>query len=248
MKFAPTFFFVDPWGYKGLSLALVNSVLKNWGCDCIFFFNYNRINMGMTNEVVREHMNVLFGDRRADAIREKLADLSPDEREVLIIEELSNALKEMGANYVLPFTFKSEQGTRTTHHLIFASKNFKGYAIMKDIMARESSGSDQGVPSFSYSAVPKHYQLQFELSRPLDDLEGTLLSEFAGQTLTMYRVYEQHNVGRPYVKANYKRVLTKMEAAGKVTTQPPADKRPKRKGEVTFADEVIVTFPGKAER
>ena len=37
MRLVPTFFFVDPWGYKGLSLALINSVLKNWGCDCIFF-------------------------------------------------------------------------------------------------------------------------------------------------------------------------------------------------------------------
>jgi three-Cys-motif partner protein len=39
MRLVPTFFFVDPWGYKGLSLALINSVLKNWGCDCVFFFN-----------------------------------------------------------------------------------------------------------------------------------------------------------------------------------------------------------------
>src|SRR5207248_10024637 len=41
-----TFLFVDPFGYKGLSLQLVNSVIKDWGCDCVFFFNYNRISMG----------------------------------------------------------------------------------------------------------------------------------------------------------------------------------------------------------
>ena len=29
MKLVPTLFFVDPWGYKGLSLRLVNSVLKD---------------------------------------------------------------------------------------------------------------------------------------------------------------------------------------------------------------------------
>ncbi len=29
----PTLLFVDPWGYKGLSVALVTSVLRNWGCD-----------------------------------------------------------------------------------------------------------------------------------------------------------------------------------------------------------------------
>ena len=33
MRLIPTLFFVDPWGYKGLSLRLVNSVVKDWGCD-----------------------------------------------------------------------------------------------------------------------------------------------------------------------------------------------------------------------
>ena len=56
MNLIPTLFFVDPWGYKGLSLRLVNSVLKDWGCDCLFFFNYNRINMGLKNPIVEEHM------------------------------------------------------------------------------------------------------------------------------------------------------------------------------------------------
>jgi three-Cys-motif partner protein len=37
INLVPTFFFVDPWGYKCLSLRLINSVLKNWGCDCVFF-------------------------------------------------------------------------------------------------------------------------------------------------------------------------------------------------------------------
>ncbi len=248
MKLIPTFFFVDPWGYKGLSLALINSVLKDWGCDCVFFFNYNRINMGLNNEAVREHMNVLFGESRADAIREKLSGLEPHEREGLIIEELSKALKEMGATYALPFTFKNEQGTRTTHHLIFATKNFKGYEIMKEIMARESSEQEQGVPSFEYSPASKNFPLLFDLSRPLDELEEILLKDFAGQKLTMEAVYERHNVGKRYVRANYKRALTNLEAAAKIKTDPPADERPERHGEVTFADSVVITFPRRANQ
>ena len=35
-KLLPTLFFVDPWGYKGLSLKLIDSALKDWGCDCVF--------------------------------------------------------------------------------------------------------------------------------------------------------------------------------------------------------------------
>ena len=141
MRMIPTLFFVDPWGYKGLSLGLINSVLKNWGCDCIFFFNYNRINMALTNEVVREHMNILFGTERADAVRQELEGLNPSDRESLILERLAEALKEMGANFVLPFTFKNERSTRTSHHLIFASKNFKGYEIMKGLWPEKARSS-----------------------------------------------------------------------------------------------------------
>lgn len=65
MSLVPALFFVDPWGYKGLSLRLINSVLKDWGCDCIFFFNYNRINMGIPNQNVRQHLIALFGETRA---------------------------------------------------------------------------------------------------------------------------------------------------------------------------------------
>jgi len=90
MKLIPTLFFVDPWGYKGLSLRLVHSVLKDWGCDCLFFFNYNRINMGLTNPAVQEHMNALFGAERADVLRQKLETLSSSKRELLIIEEIAS--------------------------------------------------------------------------------------------------------------------------------------------------------------
>ena len=63
-RFYPALFFIDPWGYKGLSLRLIKSIIKDWGCDCIFFFNYNRINMGINNACVEEHINALFGKRR----------------------------------------------------------------------------------------------------------------------------------------------------------------------------------------
>lgn len=245
LRLIPTFFFVDPWGYKGLSLRLINSVLQNWGCDCIFFFNYNRVSMGLNNDIVRQHMNALFGEQRADNLRSKASGLNPAERENLIVEELSRALQEMGAAYVLPFTFKNKEGTRTSHHLIFATKHFKGYEIMKGIMAKESSEHHQGVASFQYSPASENFPILFGLLRPVDELEEILLNTFAGETLTMRQVYERHCVGTPFIDSNYKQALAALEAAGKIKAEPTADERPKRKGVVTFANHVRVTFPRK---
>lgn len=66
-----------------------------------------------------------------------------------------------------------------------------------------------------------------------------LLDKFAGQTLTMEEVYNQHHIGKRYIKKNYKEILLKLEAEGKITANPV--KRRKN----TFGDDVEVTFPPK---
>jgi three-Cys-motif partner protein len=238
-RLVPTLFFVDPWGYKGLSLQLVNSVLKDWGCDCVFFFNYNRINMGINNPMVQEHMAALFGDERAQSLRGKLEGLSKEDREAYIVEELCKALDANRGRYVLPFSFKNDAGTRTSHHLIFVSKSVRGYTIMKDIMWKESSSHNQGVATFEYSPADKRFPLLFELLRPLDELEGMLLAEFAGQKLTMRQVFDRHQIGRPFVSANYKEVLKQMESKRLVRCSPDSTKRRKN----TLGDDVTIVFP-----
>ncbi len=245
MKLVPTLFFVDPWGYKGLSLRLINSVLRNWGCDCIIFFNYTRINMGLNNPKVIEHMSALFGKEHVEELSVKLGQLSPEEREAAIIEKIVQALQNMGGKFVLPFCFKNNRGTRTNHHLIFVSKDFKGYDIMKGIMASESTRVDQGVPGFEYCPATERQLLLFELNRPLnqlDQLKDMLLKEYAGKTISMGDIYEQHSVGKPYIAKNYKDVLTELENEDKIKTNPPAKKRLRRKGKITFGDNVTVTF------
>jgi hypothetical protein len=218
-------------------LRLINSVLKDWGCDCIFFFNYNRINMGLPNNAVDEHIDCLFGKERADGLRAALVGLKREERETAIVEELAEALQQLGGRYVLPFCFLNDEGTRTSHYLIFVSKHVRGYEIMKEVMAKQSSKADQQVPSFSYCPADRKYRLLFELTRPLDDLEEILLKDFAGRTMTVKEIFDIHNVGRPYLLKNYKTVLLKLEKERRITTRPA-----KRRAN-TMAEHVQVTFP-----
>jgi three-Cys-motif partner protein len=238
-KLVPSFSFIDPFGYKGLSLKIIKGVIKDWGCDCVFFFNYNRINAGIGNQAVAGHMDALFGKERAEALRVRLPSLSPELREALILEELAAEIKALGGTYVLPFTFRNSSGTRTSHKLVFVSKSFKGYAIMKDIMAKESSTEDQGVPSLAYSPADWSMPLLFSLQRPLDQLRASLLKDFAGQELSVAQIYERHSVDTPYIMKNYKESLTQLETDGKIAVR--SLKGTRRKG--TFADHLLVRFP-----
>jgi three-Cys-motif partner protein len=240
----PTLFFVDPWGYKGLSLKLISSIIKGWGCDCIFFFNYNRINPGLNNPKVKEHMNSLFGQERVNILQAELKSMSTKQRESTIVNAICKALKEVGGSHVQDFCFKNATGNRTSHYLIFVSKSSRGHSIIKDIMARKSSIFDQGVPSFEYNPAPAIQLSLFDI-KPPNELENMLLDEFAGKTLTMLEVYEQHHLGKQYIGKNYKEALRKLEKQGKIIVDPPASQRRKYKGEITFGEQVKITFPPK---
>jgi len=42
-RLVPSFMFLDPFGYEGVTAKLIRSVLKDWGCDVIFFFCFKRL-------------------------------------------------------------------------------------------------------------------------------------------------------------------------------------------------------------
>lgn len=242
VRLVPTLLFIDPFGYKGVSLRLIYSVVKDWGCDCILFFNYKRVNMAINNPFFKTHMIALFGEQRLEALHDEIESLRPNERELIVLEAFCEALQEECAEFVLPFRFRNENGTRTQHHLIFLSKNVLGYTIMKKIMAGESSEFHQGVASFEYNPSVRDQGFLFELSRPLEGLGQILLDEFAGQTLTMQEVYYQHHVGKPFIDKNYKDVLAHLEREGRIITDPPANRRKRN----SFANHVQITFPMEA--
>jgi three-Cys-motif partner protein len=241
-KLIPNFAFIDPFGYKGLSLQLINGLTKDWGSDCVFFFNYNRISTGITNIKIEQHIDALFGAKRAAELKKEIGKFKGDEKATFIVNALSESLQENGSNYVLPFQFN--KGKRISHYLVFVTKHKLGYKIMKEIMWRASSDYDDGVGNFAFIPVEnEQMQMLFSYNRPLDSLGDDLLRRFAGKTLTVLQIFERHNVGTPFIMANYKEALRRLEDDRAILVEPPADKRPQRKGERTFADKVQVTFP-----
>jgi three-Cys-motif partner protein len=236
----PTFAFIDPYGYKGLSLGLVNAVIKDWACECLLFFNYNRINPGINNAVVTKHMEALFGADRLAALRLAIEGLSPARREMLVIAELTEALKALGGQLVIPFRFKMKDVDRTSHYLIFVSKNFLGYEIMRGVMAKASSYAFDGVASFEYTRRPPLFMPD---GRSIEALAETLTLDLAGSMMPVAQVFERHSPGRLYVMPNYREALLRLEAASRVTMTPPVSERRPYRGKPSLAEDVLVTFP-----
>jgi hypothetical protein len=213
----------------------------------VLFFPFDRINAALTNPKVMKHVDALFGKERADRVRELTSGMHPENREALIIEEFTEALRERGYTYIIPYVFEYEQRDRTSHYLIFMTKHPRGYGIMKNIMYKASEDKNQGIARFGYvrSESKRRTPLLSLLNRPLDDLCAELLDFFAGKKLTMEAIHREHQKAlgiNPFVEKNYKDALNLLDGAKRITTSKPD----RRKG--TFADDIVVAFPPKEKK
>lgn len=213
----PLLAFIDPFGYKGLTSDLIVRLVKNWGCDCLFFFNYNRINAAVSNPKVNGHMQSLFGVEELEELRARTEGAASHVRVECIMETLTRSLKRRisGPLYTHQFHFVDEQADRTSHYVVGVTKSITGIKIMKSIMAKYSSSHEQGVANFSRErAVPQ--QQSFLFTSPLDDLKAALLSRYTGRQMTFDALIRDHLPGTRYEEKHYKEVLEQLAAEGRV--------------------------------
>jgi three-Cys-motif partner protein len=241
----PTFLFADPFGYMGISLKLVKLLLENRKSEALIFFNTNRINAGVSNEFVREHIDALFGFKRAEAVRARVAGLHGDERERVILDSFEQGLKAIGFPFVLRFRFLSRTADRTSHHLFHCSRHHLAEKIMKEVMDRYSVKSFDGVPLFEIPQADFGQQSLFAEPLPPVDLAQELLRRFGGQSLTLQEVMLRHSPGTPYIERNYRAALFYLIEQGKVKCDPPADQMPLRKGKRIWPKGTKVAFPAQ---
>jgi len=240
----PSFIFADPCGYKGLSLRLIASALKPFGNDCIFFFNYNRINMKISYSVMNESINAYFETARADQVREEIRSIeSPQARERAILAAVTKALKEEADAHSLTFGFRTREGGGTSHHLVYATKNARAQNQMKRIYTKASSDKSDGVGSLDYDprdAEPK----TLSLFSALEEVRQRLLQVFAGRTLTFDEVILAEADIR-FTDTAYRNALLELEKEGHVTMNPPAEKRRLQPGgeRRSLPGTTSITFP-----
>jgi three-Cys-motif partner protein len=242
-RLIPTVLFADPFGYMGISLELVKRLLESQKSEALIFFNTNRINAGLSNEFVREHIDALFGARRAEAIRAKVAGLHGDERERVVLDSFQEGLNGIGFKYVLRFRFLSRGADRTSHHLIHCSRHPLAEKIMKEVMDRYSVKSFDGIPLFEIPPDDFGQGSLFEQPLPPVELAGELLRSFAGRTLTLSEIVHRHSPGKPYVERNYRAALSYLIEQGKVTCDPRAGTVQVREGRRIWPKGTRVMFP-----
>lgn len=238
----PTLVFADPCGYKGLSLSMIAAALKGFGNDCLFFFNYRRVNMKLSFPLMDESINGFFSAEIAAELRRRIAGMKPRAREAAVLDAIKDSIRGAGG-IPLVFRFKSSEDGGTSHHLVFASKDSKGVNIMKRIMNKCSSQVFDGVGSFEFD--PKEGDSEnLLLFSPITDLADRLLEVFAGRTLTFDELVEKE-AETQYTDTNYRDAVLQLESEFRIEVDPPAKQRRMQSGGIkrSLPGVTLLKFP-----
>jgi hypothetical protein len=175
-------------------------------------------------------------------LRAEVGALAPPARERKVLDAIKEALQEAEA-LTQDFPFRTRDGGGTSHHLVFASKSRKGVTIMKRLMTKASSEIIDGVGSGDFD--PRDKDASLFLFPGLELVRQRVLSAFAGRTVTFEEIFDEEMASTTYTDSNYRDALLELEAEGRVTMEPPAEKRPLQAGGLkrTLSAKTRIEFP-----
>ncbi len=237
-----TFCFIDPHGYKGVSMELLHIVTRDWGCDSVFYLSMNGVQRNLQDERQYASFEQLFGKSGLISVRKAMADHAcgrPFETAVLTV--LKQAVARQGVSFFLPYRIETERRKRTSHYLIFISKHWRGFKIMKEVMGKFGSDSD-GIPTYEFSYFGRGQEcLPLHLS--LNKVAGILRRRYAGKSITIGQICDDlHQSGCVYLDRNIKDALNMLETQGAVVIDIPMEQRPIRDGNPTLGNQRAATF------
>ncbi len=227
---APTFFFIDPFGYKDVPLSLIRQLLAYGGCELFFYFDFNSVNRFGTSGVVDEAFEAYFGTTE---FRDAPPAGDPD-RAAYFHDLFERQLRqECNLSYLQSFRMQNAKG-KTGYYLFFGTRNLVAFDKMKQAMwTVDPSGQYQFSDQFANQDVLFGAELDTE------PLRRALLAEFAGRTVDIQEVTDWTVANTPFAGNHVKTATLKpMELEGVILAE---GKPARRRG--TYADGTRITFP-----
>jgi three-Cys-motif partner protein len=139
-RLAPTFAFLDPFGFKDIPLSLVARIARNLRCECFITFMYEEINRFLSHPALGSQYDELFGTTRW---REILDEHDPVTRRDRIADLYRRQLQgKAGFRYVREFQMINKSN-RTDYFLYFGTNNLEGLSQMKQAMWKADPGGGE---------------------------------------------------------------------------------------------------------
>ncbi|MFC7047334.1 three-Cys-motif partner protein TcmP [Halobacteriaceae archaeon GCM10025711] len=210
-EIVPSFFFIDPFGYKGVPFELISEILnlRDQGVEVFLTFMVRDIRRFLTDEGHENSISEIMGTDAWKEIRDQ-PNIENKEEEILKLYE--QQLKQAAdMEYVWPFEMKMPERRETVYYLIHSTNHFMGFKIMKDVMFVEGA-EDQ----FAYLG-PEHYgydsgqQKIFEHTdngdRRIHELADYLFEELEDRRLTFWDVMKETYTETKLIEKHYRKAV-----------------------------------------
>lgn len=229
-KLAPTFAFLDPFGFKGLPMELIRRILAYRSCEVLITFMEGFVNR-FNDELKEEALDELY---ETEEWRKCRNISEPESRKNCWIELYEKQLKEFAeAKYVRSFEMEAATG-QTLYYLVFATNHPKGMEVMKEAMwAVDPTGSYY----FSDRTDPQQKMLLDYTDEPkwASAARKLVYNKFAGKKISKEKIWEYVVTETPYLFRTTS-ILKKLEDEGKITDVRGMQRRG------TFPDGCVVRF------
>lgn len=226
MRLAPTFAFIDPFGYSHTPMKTIQRLMSHPKCEVLITFMYEEINRFLTADYTgkEDQYTALFGTTEWQRIAN--TTLEARARRDGIHDLYQNQLKNVAkADYVRSFCMRN-QNNSTDYYLFFATNSLLGMEKMKQAM----SGVDPTC-GFTFSDFTDPNQLQLFSEPNYGELQRLLSKHFKGKTVTVEDVKEYVIADTPFYRFKSE-ALKPMEEASQIEVISTDPRR--KKG--TYAD------------
>lgn len=228
-RLAPTFAFLDPFGFSGLPMRLIARLLGYDKCEVLITFMTGFVNR--FNDEFRENtLNELFGTVEWRQIR---SIDSPEERRNFLINLYLRQLKNVGgATYAKSFEMIGPHN-QTLYHLVFGTKHIKGLEVMKESMWAVDR---RGTYRFSdITDVGQSFLIDYtDESHWVPSAAEMVYQKFRGQTVAIELVRDFVIADTPFI---FRRaILRHIESANLITDVM------NRRRRFTYPDDCMIAF------
>jgi len=164
-KMAPSFVFIDPFGFTGIPLRIIKEIMKNSKCEVFITFMYEEINRFISDEKLWDGLTETFG---TDEWKVVIPSKDPKQRRGILHDIYKKQLeKEANVKFVRSFEMKNK-GNSTDYFLFFGTNNIIGLKKMKEAMWKIDENGSFQFSDATYNpfqpmlleAVPNYYQLK----------------------------------------------------------------------------------------
>ena len=218
---APTFAFIDPFGYTGHGLQLSSRILQFKKCEVLIYVPLPYIARFVNEASVEQALDNLFGDSSWKAAR--IATGKSAER---ILHELFLERVRTAAGHAVAFEVDASAGRGWAGYtLYFGTGSLLGLERMKEAMWRVDPA---GGTRFAYSVNPDQMTI-FDTAPDLDRLEAALRDHFGTDRFTIGQAATFTTVATPFAPRIHlkSRTLAIAEKGGRLEAHQPGN--PKRR-------------------